>query len=61
MRKTTALAIFLIWLAVLSFYWFGVSSSTKAGLAIDDGYIHLVYARNLLRGHFFEYNTGEPS
>ncbi len=50
-----------IWLAMLFLFWFAVSARTSPGLAVDDGYIHLVYARNLLHGHFFEYNPGERS
>jgi len=41
--------------------WHAIVENTEPGLALDDGYIHLVYAKNLLDGHFFQYNIGESS
>ncbi len=32
-----------------------------AGLAVDDAYIHFVYARNIAGGQGFSFNQGEPS
>lgn len=36
------------------------TDSALVGLPLDDGWIHLVYARNLAVGHEVAYNPGEP-
>ncbi len=59
MRKA-ALA-FVTWAGMLFCGWLFVLRTTAPGLALDDGYIHLVYARNLLDGHPFQFNVGETS
>ncbi len=46
---------------MLSLGWVKIVMSTQPGLGLDDGYIHAVYARNLLSGHFFQFNIGETS
>lgn len=37
-----------------------IHQATSTGLALDDGYIHLTFARNLMRGLGLAYNPGEP-
>ncbi len=61
-KRTFALIVIAAIAAVTVFVtWQSITRVTPSGLALDDGYIHLVYARNLLQGNVFEFNVGEKS
>lgn len=53
-RLEAALTILALALAVVGLYLY-------RGYAGDDTFIHLTYARNLVDGHGFSFNPGEPS
>ena len=49
-------------LAIQAYVWLVVLRTTggQIGAPLDDTYIHLTFARSLLRGQGFSYNPGEP-
>ena len=61
MEKLEKLFIVVLWGLLLLLCWHAITARTDAGLSLDDGYIHLVYAKNLLSGHIFQFNIGETS
>jgi len=54
-----AMAIFIAGLLLQGVVQWRIASVTSPGLALDDGYIHLTFARNLMRGLGMAYNPGE--
>jgi len=60
MRKVPYSLIILAGLVSLSaVYWYQRHWLLKVGLPLDDSYIHLQYARNLLNGEWFVYFPGD--
>ncbi len=60
MRKASIPLIVLAGLiALAAVYWHQWRWLLTVGLPLDDSYIHLQYARNLLHGEWFVYNPGD--
>lgn len=59
--KRRLAALFIFGLIMQGGVQFLVARSSAPGLALDDGYIHLTFARSLLRGEGFAYNPHEPT
>jgi len=54
---TCVILLFFVSLLILVIAW--VKNTTTLTFPLDDAFIHAVYARNLVRGHFWEFNIGE--
>jgi hypothetical protein len=62
LKRETGLGIGLIVLLIAVLYcWTMVSASGGRPVApLDDAYIHFQYARQIARGHLWQYNDGDP-
>jgi len=62
MRKVSYLIITIAGIISLSaVYVYQYRWLYKIGLPLDDSYIHLQFARNLIKGHWFVYSIGDKS
>jgi hypothetical protein len=59
-QRRDLLILAVLYLAFCAFYFFSALAVTAPGYALDDAWIHQVFARNIATGHGFSYNPDIP-